>query len=140
MNSEASAFASDQVAQDAIERIRDTLRSCHAEYAAALVRSERKNFTDAGGQENQLGDVTVTIAEQTAATVGDSSFQARYEFHLVVNGAPQDFATDLTTFRIGRIVATLGFDPGTTDGHIQKPVLEVVADRLTKQNAMLQPR
>jgi hypothetical protein len=140
MNSEASAFATGQAAQDAVDRIRDTLRTCRDEYVSAIVRRERKSFVDAGGDEKQLGDVTVTITEQPVATIGDSAFRLRYEFHVVVNGAPQDFATDLTTFRVGRMVARLGFDPGSGDGHIQDPVLELVAARLAKANATLGQR
>lgn len=137
LHTDASAFATDQAAQGAIDRIRGTLSACHDEYAAAIVRLQRKNFIDSGGNEQQLGDMSVTISEKPGATIGDSSFDLAYQFHVVVDGKSSDFATDLVTFRVGRMVATLGYDPGASDGQLEKPVLELAAIRLTKANATL---
>ncbi len=137
LHTDASAFATDQAAQDAMDRIRRTLSSCHDEYAAAIVRLQRKNFIDDGGSEKQLGDMSVAISEEPGAPTGDSSFDLVYQFHVVVDGKSNDFATHLMTFRVGRMVATVGYDPGASDGQLQKPVVELAAIRLTKANATL---
>ena len=138
VSSSASAFPSEDAAQEALDTFTGALSRCRDEFVSAFESFLQEPSELSSGDPNVPQEIDISLQDLAFPELGDSSSAYRLEVMMTVEEVSFIFAGDIVFIRAGRMVGGFSYFTFGTANSLEEEVLaETVANKLAEASASL---